>query len=594
MSKKKILVVGSGGREHAIAWKLSRSQRIKEIFCAPGNAGISQHATCVPVSASNIDGLLKFARKEEIDLTVVGPEMPLACGIVDRFRAEGLAIFGPSRLAAEIEASKVFAKDLLLRAGIPTGYYKVFSEYGPAVDYIGDKTGVPVVLKADGLAAGKGVIIADTFNEAEEAVDLILRKKAFGDAGGLLVVEEFLQGEEASFMAITDGKTLLPLATSQDHKAVFDGDKGPNTGGMGAYSPAPVVTEGLFSQAVNGIMVPAVRAMEEAGRPYQGILYAGLMINEKGLKVLEFNCRLGDPEAQPVLMRLKSDLADVFEAAIEGRLDRIRLEWDPRPAVCVVLASGGYPGAYETGKVIDGLEAAAGMKDVMVFHSGTAVKDGRYVTSGGRVLAVTALGETIHDAITKAYEAADKITWEGKHCRRDIGEKALKYIARQHGDAPKVGIVMGSASDKEVMEETRKIFLEFGVPCEMNVISAHRSPDFASSYAKEADKKGIKVLIAGAGMAAHLAGAMAAHSILPVIGIPINSSPLNGLDALLSTVQMPPGVPVATVAIGKAGAKNAAFLAMQMLSLSDPALKDRLVKYREKQAREIEGLNKRS
>ena len=590
MAKKKVLVVGSGGREHAIVWKLAQSQGVQEVFCAPGNAGISLHATCVPIKSSDIDGLLDFARREGIDLTVVGPEAPLACGIVDRFKAEGLSIFGPSRLAAEIEASKVFAKDMLSRAGIPTASYKVFTEAGPALDYIRKNTGTPLVLKADGLAAGKGVIIANTFKEAEEAVDRILCKKAFGEAGSSLVVEEFLRGEEASFMAVTDGKTVLPLATSQDHKAVFDQDKGPNTGGMGAYSPAPVVTERVFARVMDTIMIPAVRAMKEMGRPYQGVIYAGLMIDGDDVKALEFNCRFGDPEAQPILMRLKSDLLAVFEAAVEGCLDKIELEWDPRPAVCVVLASGGYPGKYETGNVISGLDDAGAMKDVMVFHSGTALRDGRHVTAGGRVLGVTALGGTIPDAISLAYEAAGRIRWDGVHYRKDIGKKALRRIASQEG-VLSVGIIMGSISDRDVMEETKRILSDFCIPCELKVLSAHRSPALASSYAKEAEARGIKVLIAGAGMAAHLAGALAAHTSLPVIGVPISSSPLNGLDALLSTVQMPPGVPVATMAIGKAGARNAAILAVQILALNDPALNERLKAYKDRQAREIARLN---
>ncbi|MGQ9499866.1 MAG: phosphoribosylamine--glycine ligase [Dissulfurimicrobium sp.] len=590
MIKKKVLVIGSGGREHAIIWKLAQSPGVKELFCAPGNGGISRYAACIPVEASDIEGLIDFVKSEGIDLTVVGPEAPLVFGITDRFRAEGLSIFGPSRLAAELEGSKAFAKDLLSRAGIPTASYKVFTEPGPALDYIREKTGTPVVLKANGLAAGKGVIIAHNFKEAQEAVDLILCRRVFGEAGESLVVEEFLSGEEASFMVVTDGKTVLPLATSQDHKAILENDQGPNTGGMGAYSPAPVVTEKIFARVMDNIMIPVVRAMQEMGRPYQGILYAGLMIDGDEVKVLEFNCRFGDPEAQSILMRLKSDLLVVFEAAVAGCLDKISLEWDPRPAVCVVMASGGYPGKYETGKTISGLDDAGAMEDVMVFHAGTALSEGRYVTAGGRVLGITAIGKTISDAISLAYEAAGKISWDGVYYRKDIGQKALRHIASQEG-APSVGIVMGSISDREIMEETKKMLSDFCIPCELKVLSAHRSPELVSKYAKEAEAKGIKVLIAGAGMAAHLAGTLAAHTNLPVIGVPINSSPLNGLDALLSTVQMPPGVPVATMSIGKAGAKNAAILAMQILALNDSGLNERLKAYKEKQTREIARLN---
>jgi len=598
MSLKKVLVVGSGGREHALAWKLSQSPRVSQVFCAPGNAGISQHATCVPIKATDIDGLISFAKEKDIDLTIVGPEAPLAEGIVDRFRFEGCAIFGPTKAAADIEASKVFTKELLTKAGIPTGDFRVFTDPDEAMDYIRNVTGLPVAIKAEGLAAGKGVILAHTEKEAQEAVDLILRQKAFGDAGSRLVVEEFLTGEEASFMATTDGKTVLPLATSQDHKAVFDGDQGPNTGGMGAYSPAPVVTDDMFYQIMDTIMRPTVSAMEKEGRPYQGVLYGGLMIKDGEPKVLEFNCRFGDPEAQPILMRLKTDLMDVLEAAMEGRLDELELEWDPRAAVCVVLASGGYPGKYEKGKVIHGLEDVEKMEDVMVFHAGTAKEGNSFLTAGGRVLGVTALGETIEKAIDRAYEAVEKISWESMHYRRDIGQKALKHLRQESSKgctsaSPKVGIVMGSISDKEIMDEARKVLDNFGVSSEMVVASAHRSPKLAEKYAREASARGIKVLIAGAGMAAHLAGVLAAHTTLPIIGVPINSSPLNGLDSLLSTVQMPPGVPVATVSIGKAGAKNAAVLATQILALSDQTLAGKLEKFKSDQAKKIEGLNQK-
>ncbi len=570
MSDKKVLVIGSGGREHALCWKLSQSSKVKEVFCAPGNAGISQHATCVPIKASDIDGLAAFAREKGIDVTIVGPEAPLADGLVDRFAQEGLTVFGPSQKAAEIESSKVFTKDLMTKAGVPTGAYEVFTDPDKARAYI-RKKGVPIVLKADGLAAGKGVIVARTMEEAEDAVDLILVQKAFGAAGERLVVEECLEGEEASFMAITDGKTVLPLATSQDHKPVFDNDQGPNTGGMGAYSPAPVVTEDLFQRIMDEIMRSTIDAMAKEGRPYQGVLYAGLMIEDHEPKVLEFNCRFGDPEAQPILMRMRTDLMDVIEAALEGRLDELNLEWDPRACVCVVMASGGYPGSYEKGKVIHGLDEVAKMDDVMVFHAGTAREGDDYVTAGGRVLGVTALGDTIEDAIRRAYEAVEKISWEGVHYRTDIGKKALKHVK-----TPQVAVLMGSESDRGVMEETCKVLEQFGVSYELKVASAHRTPDLVASFVKESEERGVKVFIAGAGMAAHLAGAVAARTKLPVIGVPLAGSALNGMDALLSTVQMPAGVPVATVAIGKAGAKNAAHLAVQILALSDQALADRL------------------
>lgn len=594
--KKRILVVGSGGREHALCWKFSRSPRVEEVFCAPGNAGIAQHATCVPIKADDLEGLASFASENRVDITVVGPEDPLAKGIVDLFQERGLKVFGPTRDAAEIEASKVFTKDLLQKYGIPTGAYRVFTDAEEAKRYIREETGVPVVVKADGLAAGKGVIVCQSLEEAEEAVDLILVKKAFGEAGSRLVVEEFLTGEEASFMAITDGSVVLPLATSQDHKPVFDDDKGPNTGGMGAYSPAPVVTPELFSKAMDEIMIPVVKAMAQEGRPYKGVLYGGLIIEDGQARVLEFNCRFGDPEAQPILMRMKTDLLDVVEAAMEGRLQQTEIEWDPRTAVCVVLASKGYPGKYETGKVIKGLDEVEKMEDVMVFHAGTARQGDHYVTAGGRVLGVTALGRTVQDAIDLAYKAVSKISWDGMHYRRDIGKKALRRLAGQgqgseSENGPRVGIVMGSKSDKKVMEKSAKVLEEFGVPYEWKILSAHRTPAAAAEFASTAKKRGIKVIIAGAGMAAHLAGAMAAHTTLPIVGVPIDSSSLKGLDALLATVQMPPGVPVATMAIGKAGAKNAALFAVQILAVGDPALADALEGFKRRQADEVLRLN---
>jgi len=596
MHKKTILVIGSGGREHALCWKLASSPKVSRVFCAPGNAGISQHAVCVPLKVCDIDGLVSFVKKEGIDITLVGPEAPLAEGLVDKFKEHGLAVFGPTKAAAEIEASKVFSKDLLAEAGIRTGTYRVFAEPNAAFDYIKDIAGVPIVIKADGLAAGKGVLLAHSLADAEEAIDLILRKNAFGKAGNCLIVEEFLTGEEASFMAITDGTTVLPLATSQDHKPVFDDDKGHNTGGMGAYSPAPVVSGDLFDDIMDTVMRPTIEAMARLKRPYQGVLYGGIIIKDGISRVLEFNCRFGDPEAQPILMRLRTDLMEVIEAALEGRLNEVRLEWDSRAAVCVVLASGGYPGSYETGKVIHGLGKVAEMQDVMVFHAGTAKDRGRFVTSGGRVLGITALGNTIPEAIDLAYKAVDQISWEGMHYRRDIGQKALRYmsgessksVSSHSGNSAKVGIVMGSLSDHEVMGAARDILKEFDIACELKVASAHRSPELTAQYAKQAENRGIKVLIAGAGMAAHLAGSLAANTILPVIGVPIDSSALHGLDALLSTVQMPPGVPVATVAIGEAGAKNAALLALQILALEDKNIAGKLKEYRESQARKIE------
>jgi phosphoribosylamine--glycine ligase len=420
----KILVIGGGGREHALVWKIAQSPAVRKIYCAPGNAGIAKQAECLPFSAEDVNPLADWAEKERIDLTVVGPEAPLTLGIVDTFEARGMKIFGPSRKAAEIEASKAFAKDLMKKYGLPAGESETFEDHGAAVRYVKNK-GAPLVVKADGLAAGKGVIICRTLEEALAALDLIMIKKAFGQAGRKAVVEEFLEGEEASFLAFSDGETALPLPTSQDHKAIYDGDQGPNTGGMGAYSPAPVVSEKIHREVMNTIVIPAVRGMAAEGRRYRGVLYAGLIIRDGKPKVLEFNARLGDPETQPLLMRMKSDLIPVLQATTEGKLAGLKVEWDPRPTVCVVMASGGYPGSYEKGKVISGLEEAAKVPGAFVFHAGTALKDGTVVTNGGRVLGVTALGEGIGEAIRRAYDAAARISWEGAYYRKDIGQKAL-------------------------------------------------------------------------------------------------------------------------------------------------------------------------
>jgi len=583
----KILVIGGGGREHALVWKLNQTDRVDTVFCAPGNAGIKQIATCVAIAANDLPGLLDFALKEGIDLTIVGPEEPLTLGIVDLFQAKGLRIFGPDSKGAVLEGSKVFTKDFLKKYQIASAQYGSFKKRGEAKRFV--KTiGLPCVIKADGLAAGKGVIIAQTLAEAEQAIDLIMKDKAFGAAGDRVVVEEFLRGEEASFIAFTDGKTVLPLPSSQDHKAIFDGDQGPNTGGMGAYSPAPVMTEALTQRVMDEIMLPTIRGMAAEGRPYRGMLYAGLMIAGDRINVLEFNCRFGDPECQPLLLRLESDLVEILERCIDGTLDQVQLVVDPRPTVCVVMASAGYPGKYETGQAITGLKQAAKIEGVEVFHSGTAAKGRQVVANGGRVLGVTAIGQTIQEAIDRAYRAVDQISWPGCYCRRDIGHKAL---ARLKAAPAAVGIVMGSDSDLPVMRAAADFLAANGINFELTISSAHRTPDQAATYARTAKDRGLKVIIAGAGMAAHLAGVLAAHTTLPVIGVPLDASSLNGLDALLSTVQMPPGIPVATMAIGKAGAKNAAVLAVRILALGNPALEEQLQQHAREMAAEVVAKN---
>ncbi len=423
----KVLVVGGGGREHALAWKIAQSPRVTAVYAAPGNAGTETVARNVPIAADDVDSLAAFAQAEGIDLTVVGPEAPLVLGIADRFRERGLRVFGPSAAAARLEGSKAFAKAVMERFGVPTAAYREFTDPAEAKAYIREQ-GAPIVVKADGLAAGKGVTVARTVDEALSAVDAMMVAREFGDAGGRIVVEECLEGEEASFLAFCDGRTVLPMDSSQDHKPVFDDDRGPNTGGMGAYSPAPVVTPELFDRIVATVVRPVVEGLAAEGTPYVGVLYAGLMIRGDEVKVLEFNCRFGDPECQPIVLRMKGDLVPVLEACVDGTLEGVTLEWDPRPAVCVVMASGGYPGAYEKGLEIRGLAEAEALEDVVVFHAGTRREDGRIVTAGGRVLGVTALGADIPGAIRRAYEAVERISWPGCHYRRDIGRKALRRL----------------------------------------------------------------------------------------------------------------------------------------------------------------------
>ncbi len=425
----KVLVIGKGGREHALVWKLAQSPRVTQVFCAPGNAGTAQNAVNVPIDINDFDYLLRFAKKENIGLTVVGPEDPLAGGIVDAFQAHGLRIFGPSKAAAQIEASKVFSKKMMRHADVPTAEFRVFDHPEPARKYIETRE-YPVVVKADGLAAGKGVLVCATTEEALDAVNRIMVREEFGRAAGRqIVIEKRLEGEELSILALVAGRTIIPLAVSQDHKRAFDGDTGPNTGGMGAYSPAPLGTPKLLDDIETDALVPTVHAMKRARVPFRGILYAGAIVTNQGPRILEYNCRLGDPETQPVLMRLKTDLCELLEAVVDDRLVDFaeeRLEWDPRPAVCVVMASGGYPGNYAKGKLVQGLGEAAKMPDVKVFHAGTRLEPGGAVLSdGGRVLGVTALGATLAEAKARAYEAAGKITFPGAFYRKDIADKAL-------------------------------------------------------------------------------------------------------------------------------------------------------------------------
>lgn len=424
-----VLIIGAGGREHALAWKLRQSPRVEKIFVAPGNAGTAEEAENVDISGSDFSRLIKFAQQNQVRLTIVGPEQPLCDGIVDAFTAEKLRIFGPSRAAAELEGSKVFCKNLLRQADVPTADYRVFRGPDRAVTYLKDREDVPVVVKADGLAAGKGVMVCATRAEALEAVERIARAKEFGAAGNQLVIEERLDGEEASVLAITDGQTIVTLPPAQDHKRAYDGDEGPNTGGMGAYSPTARIDDAMLEWIEGHVLVPTVHAMKRSRRPFRGVLYAGLMLTNQGPKVLEYNVRFGDPECQILLMRLKSDLFDILDATVDGRLDTIELpEFDPRPSVCVVMASEGYPGKYQKGKPIRGLSEAVKVPNVKVFHAGTTMAAGQVVTDGGRVLSVTSLGQSIHAAKLHAYTAVKAIRWEGAWCRKDISDKAALQV----------------------------------------------------------------------------------------------------------------------------------------------------------------------
>lgn len=427
----KVLIVGSGGREHALCWKLSSSPRVSKVFVAPGNAGTAAEATNVPIPTTDKAGIVRFAKENQIDLVVVGPEAPLVAGLVDDLQAAGIRAFGPTAAAAELEGSKVFCKNLLHTADVPTAGYQTFRSDESASRYIKDlypetDASVPVVVKADGLASGKGVIVCSNRREALDAIDRIAARREFGEAGKELIIEERLFGQEVSVLAITDGSTILTLPAAQDHKPAFDGDKGPNTGGMGAYCPTPLVDDAMMAKIESDILVPVVHAMKRARRPFRGVLYAGLMLTSAGPKVLEFNTRFGDPECQPLLMRLESDLLDILEAVVMGKLDQIDpLKWNPDPSICVVMASEGYPGDYQTGQVISGLDRAAGIEGVKVFHAGTTLRGDDVVTDGGRVLGVTATGSSISGAKLRAYQAVKEIRWPGAWCRKDISDKAL-------------------------------------------------------------------------------------------------------------------------------------------------------------------------
>jgi len=421
----KVLVIGSGGREHTLVWKMTQSPKVSKVYCAPGNAGISNLAQCVNIDADSIEKLVGFAKKEKIDLTVVGPELPLSRGIVNEFNQQGLRIFGPTKEATEIESSKVFSKYLMKKYNIPTANYEVFQNSQKALAYIQQQT-FPLVIKADGLAAGKGVFIVKNLLEARDALNALMEEKKFGEAGRQVIIEEFLEGEEVSILAFCDGKTVVPMVSSQDHKKIFDNDLGPNTGGMGAYSPVPFYPDEFKKRVLEEILKPTVKGLQNEGKEYKGVLYAGLILTKEGPKVLEFNARFGDPETQVILPRLKTDLIDILNAVINSTLHKINIEWEDNAAVCVVVASGGYPEKYQKEKVINGLEKLEKMKNMIAFHAGTKFQEGRVVTSGGRVLGITAWDDTISKAKEKAYKAVKEIYFEDMYYRKDIALKVIK------------------------------------------------------------------------------------------------------------------------------------------------------------------------
>ncbi len=582
----RLLIIGGGGREHALAWKLSTSSRVKKLYAAPGSAAIEEMAQCLKLKDHG--AIVDFAVREKIDLVVVGPEAPLVEGLVDLLEAQGVKAFGPGKAAAALEGSKAFSKDFMRRHGIPTASHATFDSAEDALAHL-EKSTAPWVLKADGLAAGKGVMICHDLASAREAVAAIMVDRAFGAAGQRLVFEEFLTGEEASYFVVSDGEHYLAFPSAQDHKPIGDLDRGPNTGGMGAYCPAPVVTSEMESIVLKEIVEPTLAGMVADGHPYRGVLYVGLMIENGRPKVLEYNCRFGDPECQPLMMMLESDLLDILLAAAEHRLDEVKPRWRNGAAACMVMASEGYPGSYPKGLPISGLEQTARDDSCRVFHAGTARSELGWVTNGGRVLGVTAWGENLEAALAAGYRNVAAIHWEGATYRKDIGLKGLKH---DRGGRPgvSVGIVLGSVSDMDVAKKATEVLERLGIGFELAVASAHRTPQRTRTFVGACEEAGVEVFIAIAGMAAALPGVVAAETIRPVIGVPVKSSAFEGMDALLSISQMPPGIPVATVAVG--GGANAALLAAQMLALKYADIRAGLAEYRLEQALRVEASHK--
>ncbi|MDH5559364.1 MAG: phosphoribosylamine--glycine ligase [Deltaproteobacteria bacterium] len=560
-----VLIVGAGGREHALAWKCSKSAKISSLFVTPGNGGIAKIAECLGIT--DIDEIVKLAVDNKIDLAIIGQEDYLVKGLTELLEVKGISVFGPGKFASQLEGSKVFAKEFMQKHKIPSASYEVFNDPKKASKHLKAQQ-PPYVIKASGLAAGKGVILVDDFEQAEKAIERIMVDKCFGEAGEQVVIEEFLKGEEASWFVITDGENFHCAPSLQDHKRQLDLDQGPNTGGMGCYSPAPVVTKAVQEKIIREIVEPTLEGMKKEGHPYKGVLYIGLMIDQQQPKVIEYNIRFGDPECQPLMMLLDSDLLEIALAATEKRLDKISIDWKQKSAVSLILASGGYPHSYQKGHVIQGLEEIIEGDDLMVFHAGTKKDQNRFMTSGGRVLGVTCLADDLPSAIEKVYETAKYVHWPQMQYRRDIGLKGLKRMSGSRSENL-VTILMGSASDAPVAKKATQILKQFNISFKVYVSSAHRTPERTRNLIQQTEKDGCEVYIAIAGMAAHLPGVIASETQKPVIGIPVDSM-LGGQDALYAIVQMPPGIPVATVGINRG--ENAALLATQILALKYPAI----------------------
>jgi len=577
-----LLIVGAGGREHALAWKAKQSPRLGQLHLTPGNGAMADLGLCWGLT--EVAAIVARAKAEGVDLVIAGQEDYLVQGLTDQLAAVGIPCCGPDQWAAQLEGSKAFSKGFMQRHGIPTAAFGVFTEFSPAKEFL-QGLASPYVIKASGLAAGKGVLIFDDLEQALLGLKSILVDQEFGEAGKEVVIEEFLPGEEASYFIFTDGGEFRSMPSLQDHKRQRDLDQGPNTGGMGCYAPAPVITPEVEARVINEVVQPTLAGMQAEGHPYRGVLYIGLMVNAQGApKVVEYNIRFGDPECQPLMMLLESDLLPIALACAQGGLSQTEVKFRPQAAANLVLASGGYPGEYKKGYAISGLEEVAGNQSQMIFHAGTERQGAAYLTKGGRVLSCTALGDNLSQALNRVYAMAEGIHWPQMQFRKDIGVKGLKRSFLHQATHPLVGILLGSASDLSIAEKAMEILREFKVPYELIVASAHRTPERVQGFVAQGEAQGMEVFIALAGLAAHLPGVVASLTVKPVIGVPCPGA-VEGLDALYSIVQMPPGVPVATVGIGRG--ENAGLLAVQILGAKYPELQGIHREYRLKMAAKV-------